>query len=215
MSLSVLKRKTQHKYSNHSGNNGFSLNNSRRLDIHYKQNQTPFLGVNPKGHGGCCDTYKINVNKTHYGNEHDPFHLGRPSVKSSSSYLNQKKKCSRQQLYINKPNSCPSQTYPNIVVQTLSDSNYEYYLKEKVAKLNHEEPQGNCSVSRTVNSKQIGNYKKDIGPLDYQTYLSTRLKKNKCLDPPKQVYPPSIQRNTTLGCYNYLSEEDYKKQTSC
>ena len=91
MSLSVLKRKTQHKYNNHSGNNGFSLNNSRRLDLHYEQSQTPFKGSNPKGHGGCCGTYNINIIKTHYGNKSDPFDLGRPSVKSSSSYLNQKK----------------------------------------------------------------------------------------------------------------------------
>lgn len=215
MSLSVLKRKTQHKYNNHSGNNGFSLNNSRRLDLHYEQSQTPFKGANPKGHGGCCGNYNINIIKTHYGNKSDPFDLGRPSVKSSSSYLNQKKKCSRQQLYTNKPNSCPSQSYPTIVVQKLSESDYENYLKEKVAKLNHEKSIGNCSVSTTVNKKQIGNYKKDTGPLDYETYISTKLKKNKCLDPPKQVYPPSIQRNTTLGCYTYLSEEDYKTQTSC
>ena len=90
MSLHVLKRKTNTYYSkNHSNNEGFSLNNSRRLHCPFEQIQTPFKGNVAKGNGGCCGTYSNDVIYTQYVNS-DPFNQVRPSVKSYSSYLNSK-----------------------------------------------------------------------------------------------------------------------------
>jgi len=50
MSITTLKRKSAAKYGRHSTKNGFSLNNSRRIDAHSNQEQTQhlFVGSTPK-----------------------------------------------------------------------------------------------------------------------------------------------------------------------
>lgn len=72
MSLAVLKRKAQTKYNNMSANrsSGFSLNGTHRNQGYVGQTslsrtiiRTPHKGATPKGHGGCCGTYPINIIK--------------------------------------------------------------------------------------------------------------------------------------------------------
>lgn len=201
MSLHVLKRKTNARYSgNHSNTEGFSLNNSRRLHTPMDQTQTPFKGSVAKGNGGCCGTYSNNIINTQNVNS-DPFNQVRPSVKSYSSYLNSKKKCQVQTLYTENPPSTPSILYPNTVVQLTTTDDYQDLLNIKkscLTDLSFNIPSGSSSNCKLYPST----YKKDVGHLDASTYIETRLKKIKGLAPPIAVIPKRVQRNTTSvpGC---------------
>ena len=193
MSIHVLKRKTNTRYSgNHSKTEGFSLNNSRRLHTPMEQTHTPLKGTVAIGHGGCCGTYSNNIIYSQNVNS-DPFNQLRPSVKSYSSYLNSKKKCQVQSLYIENPKPTPSILYPNTVVQSTTTDDYQDLLNIKKSCLSN--------ISNT-NSGTCDNYYKDIRHLDSSTYIETRLKKINCLSPPEPVIPIRIQRNTTSvqGC---------------
>ena len=203
MSITTLKRKTNAKYGNHSTKNGFSLNNSRRVDAHtnQEQTQTPFLGVDSKGHGGYFGEYKQTINQSQYNNTHDPFNQPKPTTLSNHALLSKK---------LRPLNS----GYPNNVVQPTKENDYETYIQSKVAELNHTtQSSGTCTISGTCTS--TGNYQKTIGPMDYATYISTRLKKNKCLAPPKLTYPPRVQRNNVMGCYKNMTYDEYIEQQQC
>jgi len=194
MSITTLKRKTAAKYGRHSSTNGFSLNNSRRVNAHTNQvqTQTPFIGVDPKGYGGCCGQYTQTINQSQYNNTYDPFNQPKPTTLSNHALLSRK---------LRPLNS----GYPNNVVQQTKETDYETFIKSKVSELNH----------TTEDSGTCGTYQKKVGPMDYDTYISTRLKQNKCLAPPKLTYPPRIQRNNVMGCYTNLSYEEYVKQQEC
>ena len=199
MSLQVLKRKTNARYSkNHSNNEGFSLNNSRRLHCPFEQIQTPFKGNVAKGNGGCCGTYSNDVIYTQYVNS-DPFNQVRPSVKSYSSYLNSKKKCQIQTLYTEHSKPTPSILYPNTVVQSTTTDDYQDLLNIKKSCLTD---LSNNQVSGSCVQDNIGTFYRNVKHLDYSTYIETRLKKIKGLAPPQEVIPKRIQRNTTSvpGC---------------
>ena len=201
MSITTLKRKTAAKYGRHSTVNGFSLNNSRRVNAHtnQEQTQTPFIGVDPKGNGGCCGQYKETINQSQYNNTYDPFNQPKPTTLSNHALLSKK----LRPLYSG---------YPNNVVQPTKENDYETFIKSKVADLSHNiQYSGTCYVG----NNQSSTYQKTIGPMDYDTYIATRLKKNKCLAPPKLTYPPHIQRNNVMGCYNNLSYEEYIQQQQC
>ena len=195
MSITTLKRKTNAKYGRHSTENGFSLNNSRRVDAHtnQEQTQTPFIGIDPKGHGGYYGEYKQTINKSQYNNTHDPFNQPKPTTLSNHALLSKK---------LRPLNS----GYPKNVVQPTQKNDY---IQSKVAELNH-----NTQNPGTCNDKcGIISYQKTIGPMDYATYISTRLKKNKCLAPPKLTYPPYVQRNR--GCYTNMTYDEYIQQQQC
>jgi len=194
MSITTLKRKTAAKYGRHSTANGFSLNNSRRVNAHtnQEQTQTSFIGVDPKGHGGTYGEYKQTINKSQYNNTYDPFNQPKPTTLSNHALLSKK----LRPLYSG---------YPNNVVQPTKENDYETFIQSKVADLSHD----------TMDSGTCGVYQKTVGPMDYATYISTRLKKNKCLAPPKLTYPPRIQRNNVMGCYKNMSYEEYIQQQQC
>jgi len=69
MSVVALKRKTGAKYNNVSVSTiGFSLNGTRRNQGYVGQTShgralsfTPMKSNVPRGHGGCCDTYKNSI----------------------------------------------------------------------------------------------------------------------------------------------------------
>ena len=194
MSITTLKRKTAAKYGRHSTANGFSLNNSRRVNAHtnQEQTQTPFIGVDPKGHGGTYGEYKQTINKSQYNNTYDPFNQPKPTTLSNHALLSKK----LRPLYSG---------YPNNVVQPTKENDYETFIQSKVADLSH----------NTMDSGTCGVYQKTVGPMDYDTYIATRLKKNKCLAPPKLTFPPRIQRNNVMGCYKNISYEEYIQQQQC
>jgi hypothetical protein len=194
MSITTLKRKTAAKYGRHSTANGFSLNNSRRVNAHtnQEQTQTPFIGVDPKGHGGTYGEYKQTINQSQYNNTYDPFNQPKPTTLSNHALLSKK----LRPLYSG---------YPNNVVQPTKENDYETFIQSKVADLSH----------NTMDSGTCGVYQKTLGPMDYDTYIATRLKKNKCLAPPKLTFPPRIQRNNVMGCYKNISYEEYIQQQQC
>jgi hypothetical protein len=194
MSITTLKRKTAAKYGRHSTANGFSLNNSRRVNAHtnQEQTQTPFIGVDPKGNGGTYGQYKQTINQSQYNNTYDPFNQPKPTTLSNHALISKK----LRPLYSG---------YPNNVVQPTKENDYETFIQSKVADLSH----------NTVDSGTCGVYQKTLGPMDYDTYIATRLKKNKCLAPPKLTFPPRIQRNNVMGCYKNISYEEYIQQQQC
>jgi len=69
MSIVALKRKTAAKYNNVSvGVPQFSINGGYRNQGWVGQTslsrsliKTPYRGATPRGHGGCCGTYKVSV----------------------------------------------------------------------------------------------------------------------------------------------------------
>ena len=70
MSLAVLKKKAQTKYSKNMavGHDGFSLQGKlRNFGVVGKTNlgrsvtKTPFHGIVPIGNGGCCGDYEVRV----------------------------------------------------------------------------------------------------------------------------------------------------------
>ena len=191
MSITTLKRKTAAKYGRHSTANGFSLNNSRRVNAHtnQEQTQTPFIGVDPKGHGGTYGEYKQTINQSQYNNTYDPFNQPKPTTLSNHALISKK----LRPLYSG---------YPNNVVQPTKENDYETFIQSKVADLSH----------NTMDSGTCGVYQKTLGPMDYDTYIATRLKKNKCLAPPKLTFPPRIQRNNVMGCYKNITYEEYIQQ---
>lgn len=202
MSLHVLKKKTATRYGRHSNKNGFSLNNSRRVESHSNQvqTQTPFKGYVPKGHGGCCGTYKVSIQQSQYVNDFDPFDEPKPTTLSNHALISKK----LRPLYSG---------YPKNVVQPTVQDDYETYIQGKVAKLNSEiVDSGSCICD---NKGKQGNYNKVVGAMDYSTYMATRLKTKNCLNPPKLTYPPRIQRNTTLGCYDNMTYEQYFASKQC
>jgi len=196
MSITTLKRKSAAKYGRHSTSNGFSLNNSRRVEAHTNQvqTQTPFIGTAAKGYGGTYGEYTKTINKTQYNNMYDPFNAGRPTVLSNHALISKKLR--------------PLLSgFPNNIVQPTFQTDYESLNNQKVAGLSHTiQDSGNC-----INTKKSGTYHKVMGPMDYSTYMSTRLKNNKCLAPPKLTYPPRIQRNNFMGCYQNITYEQYKE----
>ena len=198
MSITTLKRKAAAKYGRHSTVNGFSLNNSRRVEAHtnQEQTQTPFKGVVPKGNGGFSGQYVQTINKSQYTNTHDPFNTPTPTVLSNHALISKKLRPLHG-------------GYPANVVQPTTQEDYETYIQHKVAAVN-DTPQ----YSGTCNDK-TNTYQKSLGPIDYDTYMATRLKQKKCLAPPKLTYPPRIQRNNVMGCYDNISYEEYVKQQAC
>jgi len=196
MSLHVLKRKTGTRYSgNHSNKEGFSLNNSRRLHTPQVSVQTPLKGTVSRGNGGCCGTYRTNIIYTQNVNS-DPYNKTRPSVKSNSSYLNSKKKCQIQQLYTNSNRSCSSVNIYN----STEPINYQDVLNNKKDLINDcitSKVSGKCYTSTSNNVSTIT---KNIGTLDYSSYLENRLKIKECI----LAQPKRINNNTShlSGCSN-------------
>jgi hypothetical protein len=195
MSITTLKRKTAAKYGRHSTSNGFSLNNSRRIDTRQEPTYTPFIGTDPKGHGGFSGQYVIKINQPPCNNTYDPFNQPKPTTLSNHALISKK----LRPLYGG---------YPCNVVQPTKETDYETLIQSKVANLTHNNViSGTCGTSG-----KGGTYQQKIGPMDYDTYIATRLKKNKCLAPPKLTYPPRIQRNNVMGCYKNISYEEYIQQ---
>lgn len=202
MSLQVLSKKAKAKYGNHNGKNGFSLNNSRRVASHQNQpqTQTPFLGNVPKGNGGFSGQYTIQINQSQYKNI-DPFNEPKPTTLSNHALLSKKLRCLNS-------------GYPNNVVQPTYQNDYETYVNQKVANLTtRKSDYSECNPCR--DNAKMSNYVKNTGPMDYDVYIKTQLKTNNCLNPPKLTYPPRISKNSTLGCYDSISYEDYVNQKSC
>lgn len=196
MSLSVLKRKSQTKYNKLSsrGNNGFSLNNPRRVDSHRNkvQTQTPMKGNVPRGHGSCCGTYPIVLNKSQYNN-YDMHHRSYNGEKSNQgiSVKNHHGNMATRHKWMKRG-------YPHYIVKDMNNMDYEQYIQKlhqqssslNVNTLDNGLQVDNCDGSSAC-KKKVSTIVKEVGVLDNSTYLRTKFLKKKCLPTPvnKLHYP--------------------------
>lgn len=187
MSLVVLKRKSQTKYSKLSSKKGdFSINNPRRVESHsgQTQTQTPMKGNVPRGHGSCCGHYPIVMNKSQYNNY--DYHVrefngdkANPgiSVKTNSASISSRNKWMKS-------------TYPNYVVKDMGVHNYSHYydrINGQNASRNTEYVGDACNENcKKVTSRNIV---KNTNTLDYSEYLKTKFLNKKCLPPPNSKAP--------------------------
>ena len=100
MSLAILKKKAQAKYSKNMavGHDGFSLQGKLRnfgtpgnTNLGRSVTNTPFRGIVPIGYGGCCGNYEVSVVTS--GNCCVKQTLVKPSVISTKGMLAKKLIC--------------------------------------------------------------------------------------------------------------------------
>lgn len=206
MSLVVLKRKSQTKYSKISSKKGdFSINNPRRVGSHSNQHQTqtPMKGNVPRGHGSCCGHYPIVIHKSQYNN-YDPHVRDFVSDKSNTGVSVKNNRSS-----ISSRNKWIKSTYPNYIVKNTNAMEYSEYLNS----LNGETE---TSVQETVGTicngiahcekKTSKNIVKKTGTMDYSDYIKSKnfLNKN-CLPTPLSKAPIPLAHS---GPCNTVSEND-------
>ena len=214
MSLSVLKRKTNSKYSRISSSkyskDGFSLNNPRRVGSHSNQVQiqTPMKGNVPRGHGSCCGHYPINIVKSRYNN-YDP-HVREFNGDKSNTGISVK--TNRSSIYSR--NKWINRPYPNSVTKQIEQITYEQYIDSKKGKTNNCQSSNNVSsdtnnngcennyVTNTTSCKKQQNISKRVDIKDQSEYLNTNLLTNKCLPPTgnKLPNPLPLTGRCNSGC---------------
>lgn len=191
MSLAVLKRKTNTKYSKISSSryskSGFSLNNPRRVDSHSNQYQiqTPMKGPVYRGHGSCCGRYPVNVVKSRYNNYDN--HVRQYSEKSNQGISVKTNRASiySRNKWINRP-------HPYGVTKQMKTITYEQYIDQKKGENNcnvvpNEEDDG-CS-DNTSSCKKLPVVHKDVTIKDQSEYMTTNLLKKNCLPPSGDKLP--------------------------
>jgi hypothetical protein len=196
MSLVALKRKSQTKYGKLSsrGNNGFSLNNPRRVDSHANQHQTQTLmkGLAPRGHGSCCGKFPRVINKSQYVNYdlHERQYLGDKS-NQGISVKNHTGSIATRHKWLKRG-------YPYSVVKNMHPFTADIYIKQKKEKCSDNlgtetYTQDTCEGNTSCN-KKYSNFVKKVEVMDYSEYLITKLQTKNCLPTPKdkEHYPKPI-----------------------
>lgn len=208
MSISTLKKKAGVKYGKISGkkNVGFSLNNPRRVDSKSgrgrTQTQTPFKGSVPRGHGGCCGSYKNNIVNSQYTNP-DSFDTIRPSVKNTNGMISTKYKWIKR-------------GYPHAIVQDLTPSDYMTFLENKKSQVStvvtSDAGLKTCDLSCKTNKPVV--YSKEVNTMSSSEYMATRLRQKNCIPPTKEKapYPHRIQRNSSFVSVPDITYEEYLEQ---
>ena len=204
MSLVVLKRKSQTKYSKISSKQGdFSLNNPRRVASHSNQTQTqtPMKGNVPRGHGSCCNHYPVVINESQYKNydmhtrefNGDKANPG-ISVKNNNGSIASRHKWLKR-------------GYPYYIVKDTAATSYEDYLRKKSGQAsaqNYGETAAEPCGGQQCDSKKTGadpNIVKNVQTLDYSEYLRTKFLNKKCLPTPKSKahYPVPVNGPCSSG----------------
>ena len=189
MSLVVLKRKSQTKYSKISSKKGdFSINNPRRVGSHSNQvqTQTPMKGNVPRGHGSCCGHYPIVMNKSQYRNYN--FHERQFNGNKANPGISVK----NNQASISSRNKWMKSTYPNYVVKKMGAYDYsEYYNRINLQNTTIDNDQVGEVCSGVENCKKISsvNIVQKTGAMDYSEYLKTKFMEKKCLPTPPSKAP--------------------------
>jgi len=205
---------------NISGGTGFSLNNSRRIDVHTKgQTQTPMRGTGYRGHGkgDFSNVVPIKSNYVCY----DPMDKGSVSVKNTHGRISTGFK------WINRP-------YPFATKQDLNTPDYgTTYANRVAAKSKPDVCNGvtgesgactnNTNIPRRLHRKsktacyQVSNFVKKP-QTDYRTYYRTEfLNKNNIPVPPKlQPFPPPVS-NSKRCCVPFTkpSYADFIQRLQC
>ena len=218
MSITTLKKKHSAMY-NISGGAGFSLNNSRRIDVHTKgQTQTPMRGTGYRGHGGdFSNVVPIKSNYVCY----DPMDNGSVSVKNTRGRITTSFK------WINRP-------YPFATKQDLNTPDYgTTYANRVAAKTKPDVCNGvpdksgacvnNTNIPSSLHRKsktscyQVSTFVKKP-QTDYGTYYRTEfLNKNNIPVPPTlQPFPPPVS-NSKRCCVAFTkpSYTDFIQKLQC
>ena len=223
MSLSTLKRKAGAKYSRISSSrhssNGFSLNNPRRVESKSgkPQYQTPMKGIAYRGHGSSGTKFVLNVVKSQYTNS-DPFIRDLEKTNSGISVKNNRASISSRNMWMKRG-------YPNYWVQTLTQQDYDLYLRSKItqiskAGLGEEANSVTCSTSTMENGEPNpacknkkgleGNHvTKRVDTMDQSEYITSKLMIRECLPPNPAPYPPPVSRNSTFASIPDMTYEEY------
>ena len=189
MSLVVLKRKSQTKYSKISSKKGdFSINNPRRVGSHSNQvqTQTPMKGNVPRGHGSCCGHYPIVMNKSQYNNY--DFHEREFNGDKANPGISVK----NNQASISSRNKWMKSTYPNYVVKKMGSEDYsEYYnrINGQNTTIDNDQVGELCNGAENCEKLSSANVVKRTDTMDYSEYLRTKFLKKNCLPTPTSKAP--------------------------
>ena len=197
MSLVVLKRKAGTKYGKLSsrGNNGFSLNNPRRIESKIgrmrRQTQTPMKGTSYRGHGGCCGTYPITVHKNQYINS-SPFErsFDNEKINTGISVKNHHGSMAVRHKWLKRG-------YPHYVTKDMRTKTYQEYIEEKASQSAASQLGEtsksflSCEGTNCHISPSELNIVKRVDTLSQGEYMRTKLMNKNCLPPPpsKQSVP--------------------------
>jgi len=224
MSLSTLKRKAGAKYSRISSsrhsNNGFSLNNPRRVESKAgkPQYQTPMKGAIYRGHGTRGQKkYTLNVVKSQYINA-DPFIRDLEKTNAGISVKNNHASISTRNLWMKRG-------YPHYWVQPLTQQDYDLYLRSKItqiskSELGEETKTTTCNLSvmdngqvnpACKNKKSLDGepITKRVDVMDQSEYIASKLMIRECLPPNPAPYPPPVSRNSTFASIPDMTYEEY------
>lgn len=218
MSITTLKKKHSAMY-NISGGKGFSLNNSRRLDVHTKgQTQTPMKGLGYHGYGGDFkNAVPIKSNYVSYGD----MNKGSVSVKNTRAMIASRFK------WVNRP-------FPFSTTQNLNTPDYSTTYAQKDATTTKpdvcngaSDKSGACVKNTNIPSSlhrksktscyQVSTFVKKP-QTDYQTYYKTEfLNKNNIPVPPSLLpYPPTVSNSKHCCSALYRpTYADFLKRLKC
>ena len=216
MSLTVLKRKSQTKYSKlSSGPLLFSLNNPRR--IYSKsgrgrvQSQTPMKGNVYRGHGTKgARTYGDKIIKSQYVND-DPFVIDNSNGGNTSiSVKNHAGSIATRFKWLKRG-------YPHYITKDMEPLSYED--RNRVIAAQHEAvSMGQDNYKQTCIDqngcvKVFYNYVKDVEIMDQSKYLRTKFLAKNCLPTINEKAPhPRPLNSTCMDCGTGTSI-DYAAQT--
>jgi hypothetical protein len=210
MSLTVLKRKSNTKYGKISsrGNNGFSLNNPRRVDSHSNkvQTQTPMKGTALRGHGSCCGQFKKVINNSQYKNydSMERIFVGNQgiSVKNNHASISTRYKWIKRGY----PYSVFKDT--NQYDQNTASLYTENKATNAICKNDGNEDSGNANLQDSCENGSspckipLQNIVKSVGVLSQSEYIRSKLLDKNCLPPPedKQHFPVVIEGSCNTNC---------------
>lgn len=214
MSLVVLKRKSQTKYSKISSKKGdFSINNPRRVGSHTNQvqTQTPMKGNVPRGHGSCCGHYPVVINKSQYNNY--DFHEREFNGDKATPGISVK----NNRASISSRNKWMKGTYPNYVVKKMGTHDYsEYYnrINGQNASRDTENVGEVCGGNTGCKKTTSANIVKNTNTLDYSEYLKTKFLNKNCLPTPSSKAPVPVPRQGPCSSSGDAVETD-TEQGNC
>ena len=158
MSLAVLKKKAQTKYSKNMavGHDGFSLQGKLRnfgtagkTNLGRSVTRTPFRGIVPVGNGGCCGEYDVRVVSS--GNCCIQQTLVKPSVVSTKGMLARKLLCCRPIVKSETPKPQSEQITDTMQKQLCANTCNYYAINHNGYYIDPEKPSFKCKGKYTKN----------------------------------------------------------------
>ena len=234
MSIVVLKKKSRRFKANISGvgTQGFSLNGGHRnsgsvgpTNLARSITRTPFRGTEPKGHGGCCGSYVVNISNSGECCTNDSGIIKRSNrntkglISSTITYPTSVYNLSCTD------NKCQNNWTKDTSPLNYSQGNYIKTVIGRAARCDTEDRTAipdagikTCDKNCDVDLYSIGGkkymrqfYAKRVPvAVSSSEYMRTTLLKNNCLPTPpeKQPFPMTLNHNKSGCSVNYLTPEE-------